>query len=152
MRFDPRRRLDRPLPGARVTEERALRLHLGEERPERAVPVPPRDQQALRTVTTRASRQRVNAGPNAPQLIRLIRHPYALATTRPARRVVIEPRAEIEGRPPLGHPMREAVEARGTLASSRDAVAALMDRPRAFAPRTSAVQVVPPLSGSERAR
>ncbi len=148
MRFDPRRRLDRPLPGARVTEERRLRLHLGADRPEPADPVPPRDQKALRTAATRVSNKRVTAGPNAPQLIRLVRYPFALATTRPKRSTFLEPRPTTEPRAPLGHPMREASAVRGTLASSRESVAALMDRPRAFAPRTSSVAVVPPLPGA----
>ncbi|MBM4366086.1 MAG: hypothetical protein FJ102_07710 [Deltaproteobacteria bacterium] len=150
MRFDPRRRLDRPLPGARITEERTLRIHVSENRPSPPCPVPARDEKELSKIDTRPSRKRVEAGPNAPQLIRLVRYPFALATVRPRRQVVLEARrsaeARAEARAPLGHPMREAVAEREEVRSTRAASSrAELGRPRAFAPRTSALVVVPPL-------
>ncbi len=146
MRFDPRRRLDRPLPGARITDERTLRLHVSEDRPAPPCPVPARDEKELLKIDTRPSRKKVEAGPNAPQLIRLVRYPFALATGRPKRQVVLEARPTAHARAPLGHPMREAVAEREEVRSTRAASSrAELGRPRAFAPRTSALVVIPPL-------
>ncbi|MBM4392942.1 MAG: hypothetical protein FJ090_17590 [Deltaproteobacteria bacterium] len=146
MRFDPRRRLDRPLPGARITEERTLRIHVSESRPLPPCPVPARDEKELSKLDTRPSRKKVEAGPNAPQLIRLVRYPFALSTVRPTRQLVLDARPTAEARAPLGHPMREAVAERDEVRSTRAASSrAQLGRPRAFAPRTSALIVVPPL-------
>lgn len=145
MRFDPCRRLDRRLPGADVKPGEHLQLHVDEARPERKDPVPARDKQELRTVTVRTTRKLTTAGPNAPQLIRLIRTPYALATSRPVRKVLIEPAPPAAERPPFGAATREALadwpEVRST--------SPVLPRPRPFAPRPSAAEPIPAL-GEER--
>ncbi|NOY25511.1 MAG: hypothetical protein GXP62_06515 [Oligoflexia bacterium] len=45
-------------------------------------PVVPDRERATRSGQVRPSRRTVEAAPNAPQLIRLIQHPFALETTR----------------------------------------------------------------------
>ncbi len=151
MRFDPCRRLDRPLPGARITDERTLRIHVSEERPLPPCPVPARDERELLKIDTRPSRKKVEAGPNAPQLIRLVRYPFALSTARVKRQVVLQARPTVDGRAPLGHPMREAVAEREEVRSTRAASSrAELGRPRAFAPRPSALVVIPPLVEDDR--
>ena len=82
-RSDPRLRLQRTLPGERLHEipEMADRLCGRGEWQDRKDPVPPREY-TVRTGQVRASLRRVEAGPNAPKLIRLIQHPYALDTDR----------------------------------------------------------------------
>jgi hypothetical protein len=82
VRPDPLDHLDRPLPLAR----------------------------AARTGDTRAPATRVDTGPNAPLLIRLVRYPFALSPVKLVR----------------GTPLRSAVG----------------NRPRAWAPRVSTVEVL----------
>jgi len=82
---DPRERLNREILGASVLGPRRLtgpseRLEV--VRP-RLVTVPNRD--GGRQVKERAYRNQVDAGPNAPKLIRLIRHPYVLEQGTPVR-------------------------------------------------------------------
>lgn len=141
MRFDPRRRLDRRVPGAAVQPGQRLRLHLEEERPLPQDPVPARDQQVLREVKVRAPARLAQAGPNAPQLIRLRRYPYALTPGRPTRQELVPPSPTAEPRAPFGDAMRTAQADWPEARSPR----AVQPRPRAFAPRPSAAVPIPPL-------
>lgn len=84
MRFDPRHRLSRPIPGEHVGEylsdsgsstERAWERDRPLERP---CPVPARDSGDVRQVKVKMTTRVAEARPNAPLLIRLVRHPYAL--------------------------------------------------------------------------
>lgn len=146
MRFDPRSRLDRRLVGEGFGGERTLRLHLDEDRALPRDPVPPRDQFELFSVTMRPTTRVAQAGPNAPQLIRLVRYPYALATDRPKRVHLRDARLTTQVRAPVGLPMREAEAARGELESARPS----FYRPRGFAPRVSSWQPLPPAGGAKR--
>ena len=70
-----------------------------------------REARELRAHGTKKTRKIVEAGPNAPKLIRLIRHPYAETVTKPKRgepwRVPLEPRVESE---PFGTEVRLAFD------------------------------------------
>ncbi len=135
------------MPGADVRPGSTLRLHLDEARPEPADPVPARDQRVVREVQVRAPQRLATPGPNAPQLIRLVRTPFAMSGARPLRQELVPPSPTAEPRPAFGDALREAVadwpEARST--------PVVQPRPRAFAPRPSQAQVVPPLP-AERTR
>lgn len=139
MRFDPRTRLDRRLPGQGVGDTRTLRLHLNENRPLPMDPVPPRDAKELLSVTIRATKRVVEAGPNAPQLIRLIRYPYAQSVDKVKASRFREARPTTEPRLPTGFAMREAEAERGEVLSARPD----FSRPRAFAPRVSSASPIP---------
>lgn len=81
--MDPTRRLDRFHLGESVLAEREIM-----RRTQRLDPVKPRtvkayEPKALPRHEVRKSRRIVEAGPNAPQLKRLIQHPYAEDTTHP---------------------------------------------------------------------
>ena len=81
--MDPTRRLDRFHLGESVLAEREIM-----RRTQRLDPVKPRtvkayEPKALPRHEVRKSRSLVEAGPNAPQLKRLIQHPYAEDTTHP---------------------------------------------------------------------
>lgn len=52
---------------------------------ERPSPVPPRDTAELRTTSVRMNAHVAEPKPNAPLLIRLVRHPYALEVVRPKK-------------------------------------------------------------------
>lgn len=80
MRFDPTRRLARPLPGADLPgEERALNYLFDREKTEgRPEVVPPRDQGPLRMTVRRSTTKVATCQPNAPLLIRIVRFPFAL--------------------------------------------------------------------------
>ena len=145
MRFDPRSRLDRRLPGEGFGQERTLRLHIDESRELPVDPVPARDQAELFSVTQRPTKRLAEAGPNAPQLIRLIRFPYAHAVDRAKRVPFGEARPTTPKRAPLGLPMREAGVERGEVLSARPD----LSRPKAFAPRVSSAQPIPPSQGAK---
>jgi len=85
-RDDPRLRLQRLLPGERIQElaETADRLGRRADWKDRPSPLPDR-QRKTRTGEVRASSRRVDPSPNAPQLIRLVQHPFALDTVRPRK-------------------------------------------------------------------
>lgn len=75
------------MPGDRLaTEERGLARLLARELAEtRPDPVPPRDKQGARALVTRETTHVASCRPNAPLLIRIVRYPYPLATSRGAR-------------------------------------------------------------------
>jgi hypothetical protein len=146
MRFDPRRRLERRLPGADVQPEGRVHLHVDEARRGWEDPVPARDQAELRSVTVRAPRQLAQAGPNAPQLIRLIRTPYALAVGRPGRVRIREATGEAEPRPAFAAARAEALADWPEVGST----SAVQPRPRPFAPRPSAAEPIPPVPGARK--
>jgi hypothetical protein len=70
-----------------------------------------REPRTMREHAIRNSRNTVEAGPNAPKLIRLIRHPYAETVTRPQRgepwRQPLEPRVDLV---PFGADVRAAFQ------------------------------------------
>lgn len=133
------------MPGDDVKPGSVFRLHLEEERTLPADPVPARDQQVLREVKVRAPSRLATAGPNAPQLIRLRRYPYALSPGRPVRQGLVAPSPAAEPRPPFGAALRAAREEWPEARSPR----AVQARPRPFAPRPSAAQPIPPLPGAD---
>ncbi|MES2639014.1 MAG: hypothetical protein V4850_06010 [Myxococcota bacterium] len=87
MATDPTLRLRRRLPGDRLaTEERGLARLLARERPDtRPDPVPARDKQGARAPVQRDTTHVASCRPNAPLLIRIVRYPFALPTTRGTR-------------------------------------------------------------------
>ncbi len=141
MRFDPRTRLDRRLPGAGVHPEGRVRLHISEDRPARPDPVPARDQKELLDVRQRPTKRVVDSLPYAPQLIRLIRTPYAMAGVRPKRVTLIEPSPTSIPRPRFTDALHEAHADWPEVGSAT----AIQPRPRAFAPRVNAAAPLPPL-------
>ena len=83
---DPRLRLQRTMPGERFHQvpELADRTAARGEWQVRPSPVPVRER-ALRDGKVKAASRRVDPGPYAPQLIRLVQHPYVLDTVRARR-------------------------------------------------------------------
>ncbi|GDX80760.1 hypothetical protein LBMAG42_25710 [Deltaproteobacteria bacterium] len=145
MRFDPRRRLDRRVPGADVHPGEVFRLHLDEERGARPDPVPARDTMTVRTAEVRPSRRLAQVGPYAPQLIRLIRTPYAMSGVRGQRQVVNAPAQSDEPRPKFGDALRAAAADWPEVGSPSPVQA----RPRAFAVRPLSPEPLPPLAAKE---
>lgn len=90
--------------------ERACARGDWEERPS---PVPARERK-VRTGETRVNQRRVEPEPNAPQLIRLVQHPFALDTTRcqpdPERGRPQRVQVHEQVREPFGGIMRRALE------------------------------------------
>jgi len=99
--------------------------------------VPPRDRRELLTLTVRKARRLAEAAPNAPLLIRIVRHPYALHPGG-RRRVTWLQRPEAMMR----------VDARAEHAAAREERRrvrwALPARPHAFAVRPSSWRPLPP--------
>ena len=58
------------------------------------------------SVAPRANRKKVEVSTYAPQLIRLVRHPYALETVRGRRRTYVETTTRREAVEPLPHLMK----------------------------------------------
>lgn len=87
MATDPTLRLRRRTPGDRLApEERGLaRLLARDEATARPDPVPPRDKQGVRSLVKRDTTHVASCRPNAPLLIRIVRYPFALTTSRGAR-------------------------------------------------------------------
>ncbi|RME25677.1 MAG: hypothetical protein D6798_08425 [Deltaproteobacteria bacterium] len=83
---DPRLRLFRHVVGARLHQVPEMVWRI-EERTEWEDPQPlvPERDYSLRTGDTRPFRKTAEPRPNAPQLIRLIQHPFALRPGRPVR-------------------------------------------------------------------
>ena len=139
MPFDPRIRLSRRLPGARLRgEDDYLPGCFAREQAEaRREVVPPRDRRELLTLTVRRARRVAEAAPNAPLLIRIVRHPYALHPGG-RRRVVWLERPEAFAR----------VDAKGereaALAERRRVRFTLPVRPHPFAVRPSSWRPLPP--------
>lgn len=148
MPVDPRLRLDRPTLGDSVQPDETLADRFESRiRPERREPVPARDQKELPTLSLRGPRRVPEAGPNAPQLIRLIRFPYAL---RPegTRRVEVIPE-------PVPAERVDAKEVRAAALAERERVrftSPAGHRVRAFVVRPSAPQPLPPLPEDESSR
>lgn len=80
------RRLSRRIVGATLLEEAALVTRTMErlEHEPRPTLVPDRLRQ-VRTGACKAAARTASAAPNAPQLFRLVRHPFALDVVRPVR-------------------------------------------------------------------
>lgn len=147
MRHDPRDRLRRRLPGDSVDPEAHVdaRLFAREEAEDRPDPVPARDKKELLTFTLRRTTHVADPRPNAPLLIRIVRHPYGLSPNRPQRTAWLE-------RPEPFVRVRVAEEIAAALAEReplRFTSAAGKSRPRPFAIRPSAWVLLPPLSGEE---
>lgn len=141
MPTDPRDRLLRPLPGeGLVAETRGMaRLHRRGDATERPDPVPARDQKALFTLTTRRAARLADPTPNAPLLIRIVRHPYALHPTGRQRQRYIEepaPVARVDRTAEIAAALAERVRVRFTSAGR--------GRPRPFAVRTAQWNLLPP--------
>ncbi|MDP2312174.1 MAG: hypothetical protein Q8P41_04660 [Pseudomonadota bacterium] len=87
MAMDPTRRLRRRVPGDDLApDERGLARLLARDAPDtRRDPVPPRDKAGVRVPTQRDTTRVASCRPNAPLLIRIVRYPFALATTRGSR-------------------------------------------------------------------
>jgi len=144
MRSDPRNRLDRRTPGAGVQPGSVLRLHLDELRlggmgGPRPDPIPARDQKELLDVRQRPPRRLAEVGPHAPQLIRLIRSPYAMEGVRGKRITVIEGSPATQVRQPFGTQTHAAQEEWPKIGSPSP----IQPRPRPFTVRPSAAEPVP---------
>lgn len=148
MRFDPRDRLRRRLPGASVDPDAHVLdgLFAREEPPDRPDPVPPRDQKQLPTLSFRRASRLADPRPNAPLLIRLVRHPYGLSPDRPRRKVWLE-RTEPFVRVPVGEEIAAALAERKGM---RFTSAAGRKRPTPFAVRPSEWVLLPPEPGEDR--
>lgn len=91
MRFDPLHRLTRPIPGEHVGEflsapGSGMEQKWERDRPlDRPSPVPARDAATGREARVKMITRTAEVRPNAPLLIRLVRHPYALSTGRGKR-------------------------------------------------------------------
>jgi hypothetical protein len=137
---DPRDRLARRLPGDRLAREgRGVgRLFAREEHGAPPDPVPARDQKPLLQLSLRKSTRLAEPRPNAPLLIRIVRHPFRLDGARPSRAAYIshpdpEPR------------VRAAEQIAGALAD-RERVrftSAGRGRPKPFAVRPSTWTLLP---------
>lgn len=95
---DPTARLRRRLPGARLGDEmRGLaRLFEREVEESRREIVPPRDQAALKVTTRRNTSHVASCRPNAPLLIRIVRTPFRLETSRGNRVKYLEKAEKFE--------------------------------------------------------
>ena len=97
--FDPRSRLNRPLPSQRFFEEAPwleLIFKRGEEKAGRDI-LPRRDLQQRRTEPKiKWTGRLASPTPNAPLLIRLVRFRYALQTVRPVKKAYFERPPSIE--------------------------------------------------------
>lgn len=147
MASDPRDRLSRRLPGDDVDPDRYVseRLFAREAPDARKDPVPPRDKKELLSFTLRTSRRLADPTPNAPLLIRIVRHPYGYAPDRPRRTPYIQ-------HPEAVARVSATVEIRGALADRqrmRSTTAAGRERPRPFAVRPSVWILLPPTPGDD---
>ncbi len=112
---DPRRRLLWRFPGERVQDERpgAERILKRGEWEERPSPLPDR-QRATRTGQVRATSRRADPSPNAPQLIRLVQHPFVLDTVRarrdPSRARPVRLQVREQERPKVALILRDALQ------------------------------------------
>jgi hypothetical protein len=140
MSFDPRSRLTRRVPGASIEPAKVFRLNVDESREPRPDPIPARDQKELLNVRTRSPRRIAEAGPNAPQLIRLIRTPYAMDVTRGRRITLIEAAPAAQARQPFGTQTHAALEDWPSVGSPSP----IQPRPRPFTVRPSADEPIPP--------
>ena len=100
---------------------------------------------AVRSAEVRPSRRLATVGPYAPQLIRLIRTPYAMSGVRGQRQVINAPAQSGEARPRFGEALRAAAADWPEVGSPSPVQA----RPRPFAVRPSAAEPVPPLAPKE---
>ncbi len=140
MSFDPRSRLTRRVPGASIEPAKVFRLNVDERRESRPDPIPARDQKELLNVRTRSPRRIAEAGPNAPQLIRLIRTPYAMEVTRGRRITLIEAAPAAQARQPFGTQTQAALADWPSVGSPSP----IQPRPRPFTVRPSAEDPIPP--------
>jgi hypothetical protein len=99
--FDPRARLQQPVLGGSLVPERAFarRVFARGEWEDRKDPVSSHREPVEHKL--RDSKLRVEAGPNAPQLMRVWRHPFQLGVTAMVRapggdRARVEPRERLD--------------------------------------------------------
>lgn len=110
-------RLERPLAGERQMALGELAEALWERHDREGVEPPARLMRGPRwEFSARSIQVRVRPEPNAPQLIRLVRHPYVQEVVRPRKQQVREARERIEGPPPFVNAMREAAAERPVIA------------------------------------
>lgn len=103
--------------------------------------MPARDQMTLRNAEVRPSRRLAQVGPYAPQLIRLIRTPYAMSGVRGQRQVINAPAKSDEPRPKFADALRAAAADWPEVGSHSP----VQNRPRAFMVRPLAAEPLPPL-------
>ena len=146
MAFDPLLRLKRAFPGEHLDDESEGMTALWErDKPlDRPSPVPPRDEAELRTTKVRMVTRLAEAKPNAPLLIRLVRHPYALPTGRGKR---VAYRGD-EAAEPANTRVDWHAEVRAALADRERvrSTSAVEDRPLPFTIRPSQWTLLPPSS------
>lgn len=108
------------------------------ERPEPTSPLPDRER-STRTGATRNTRGLADPKPNAPQLIRLVRYPFALDTVRPTRQTFLSPVERAERRP-FDEEFKAALADAHVVRSTSPVV----ERPRPFAARPMTAAIIPP--------
>ncbi len=144
MAFDPLLRLKRAFPGEHLDDESEGMTALWErDKPlERPSPVPARDEGELRTTKVRMVTRLAQAKPNAPLLIRLVRHPYALPTGRGKRVSYRGEDAAEQGKTRVDW----HAEVRAALADRERvrSTSAVEDRPLPFTIRPSQWTLLPP--------
>lgn len=114
---------------------------------DRPCPVPARDAAELRTVTVRMVTRLAEARPNAPLLIRLVRHPYALPVGR-GKRVAYrgeEAPSHEAGRMDWHGEVRAALADRERMRST----SAVEARPLPFTIRPSLWTLMPSMAGED---
>lgn len=106
-------RLQRPVPGERQIGLTQVVAGLS-QRLDRKVLEPrvPEPRKPMFTDKTRRLHPSARPEPNAPQLIRLVRTPYALSTGYPRRERVVEARKKLEPPPRVDVAIREALGSR----------------------------------------
>lgn len=143
-------RLTRPIPGEGIgTESAGTARRWERDRPaERPSPIPARDQAPLRSVSVKMTTRVGSPSPNAPLLIRLVRHPYALDLGRGKR---VAYRGDDAGtalsagdRPDWHGEVRAALAERVRVRST----SGVESRPLPFAIRPSLWQLLPETSES----
>ncbi len=139
--MDPARRLQRRFPGERIAREgRGIERLFAREAPDpRPAPVPSRDRTARAALTRRDTAQVAACRPNAPLLIRIVRYPFALSTTRGERRKYREDPPRLE-RLDWSAQVKEALADRLRLRFT----SAARGRPLPFVVRPSSWILVPP--------
>ncbi|MGB0637957.1 MAG: hypothetical protein ACPGTU_01410 [Myxococcota bacterium] len=84
--MDPRHRLNRTIIGESMLVPRAAEKRLQRVEVVKPRKVKIREAKSLPEHKVRETRNVVEAGPNSPKLIRLVRHPYTQEVTRPQAR------------------------------------------------------------------
>ena len=107
--MDIRVRLKRTVPGDSLHTARNVSDHIMRRSEVKERPTLVKDHREPIDFKIRAVRRKIEPEPNAPQLIRLIRHPYSQEVARPTRKKMEVWTPEPRERVAFGHSMLDAV-------------------------------------------